>query len=211
MRDSAQRTRQLTLDIFQPAPPSLENFVAGRNRELLHTLTQLTTGNGESTVFLWGTPGSGRSHLLNAVALLDARVLTIDDAEKLNETRQAGLFNLWLAEPRPRVLVAAAYPPAQLDLRRDLVTRLAAGLVYQVHALTDDEKSEALRRRAEERGFALNREVADYLLNHTRRDVRSLFAVLDAADALALAEKREVTVPLIKQVLQRALPLEKRD
>lgn len=208
MRDSAQRMRQLTLDI-QPSPPSLENFVAGRNRELLHTLAQLTTGNGERAVFLWGTPGSGRSHLLNAVAALDARVLTIDDAEKLNQTRQAELFNLCLAEPRPRLLVASLYPPAQLDLRRDLVTRLAAGLVYQVHPLTHDEKSEALRRRAEQRGFALNREVIDYLLNHTRRDVRSLVSLLDAADGFAIAEKREVTVPLIKQVLQSGLPREK--
>ncbi len=78
-----------------------------------------------------------------------------------------------------------AWRPAQLRLRADLVTRLASGLIYQVHGLNDEEKSAVLRRHADTRGFRLSQEVADYLLRHSRRDMPSLLALLDAQYALA--------------------------
>ena len=67
----------------------------------------------------------------------------------------------------------------QLKLRADLKTRLAAGLIYQVHGLNDAEKAAALRGHADARGFRLSQEVADYLLRHAERDMPSLLALLD--------------------------------
>ncbi len=222
--------KQLALDIAPPASPGFDNFIAGRNGESLQALRDFAAGKlSERLVYLWGEPGSGRTHLLRATvaAVRNARylhcadqsdltsegasLLALDDVERLGETSQIELFNLYNAEPQTLLLVAGSSPPAQLALREDLKTRLCAGLTYQVHALSDAEKIAALARCADERGLKLSREVGDYLLRHTQRDMRSLLALFHAADVMALAEKRDITVPLIKAVLHSALPLETRD
>ena len=86
-------------------------------------------------------------------------------------------------------------------MRDDLRTRLGWSLVYQVQALTDAEKTEALRRHAAERGFRLPDEVTDYLLRHMRRDLPTLMAMLDALDEWSLTAKKPVTVALLRQLL----------
>lgn len=61
--------KQLALEISPPPDPTLENFVPGDNAELLERLRELAAGRlAESIVYLWGEPGSGRSHLLTACA-----------------------------------------------------------------------------------------------------------------------------------------------
>src|SRR3989304_920750 len=60
--------KQLVLDIALPAAPTLDNFVPGRNAELVAALYALANGAGkERFIYLWGADGSGRSHLLRAV------------------------------------------------------------------------------------------------------------------------------------------------
>jgi len=55
-----------------------DNFVAGRNAELLERLRGLAAaGAGERMLYVWGESGSGRTHLLRAtVAALRRRGAT---------------------------------------------------------------------------------------------------------------------------------------
>lgn len=92
--------------------------------------------------------------------------------------------------------------PMQMGLRDDLATRLAWGLVYQLHPLTDEEKAFALRNHARERGMRLPEEVLDYCLRHLRRDLPTLMATLDALDEWSLTTKKPVTVPMLRKLLQ---------
>ena len=100
-------------------------------------------------------------------------------------------------------LVSGTQSPVHLRLRDDLRTRLAWGLVYQVQALNDTEKSRALEQHALARGFTLPPEVTHYLLRHGRRDLPSLLAVLDALDAHCLRLKRSPPGPLLKEVMDK--------
>jgi DnaA family protein len=218
--------KQLALDLARSVAPTLDNFVAGRNAELLHALRQLAAGGaGERFVCIWGESGSGRSHLLRAftaaasaagrdAAYLDgasmgeqavgAECVAVDDVHRLSAPAQAALFNLYnmLREGKGVLITAADAPPPQLQLRRDLVTRLAWGLVYRVHALTDDEKAGALRERAAALGFLLPDDVCAYLLVRVDRDMRALLAMLEALDRHSLETRRPITVPLAREVLQ---------
>jgi DnaA family protein len=215
---SSGTPRQLALDLLQPAAPTMENFVSGRNAEAVDRLTQLGAGaSAERIVYLWGAPGSGRSHLLQALAArtnappwqpaaaADAPGPTlVDDVERLNDAAQVALFNrLNAVRARPDAFCVAvgSMPPVQLPLREDLRTRLAWGLVYQLQPLADAEKRQALLAQAAARGLANCAEVVDFLLTHLPRDMRTLAAALDALDAYALARKRPLTVPLVRQWL----------
>src|ERR1035437_828167 len=58
---------QLLLNIAPDWIPTLDNFVAGRNVELLSVLRHALAGtSGERCIYLWGELGSGKSHLLQA-------------------------------------------------------------------------------------------------------------------------------------------------
>jgi DnaA family protein len=49
-------------------------------------------------------------------------------------------------------------------------------------------------------------EVAEYLLRHLPRDMRTLSAAIEALDAYALAQRRSLTVPLVRQWLAADAP-----
>jgi DnaA family protein len=204
--------KQLLLDI-QPAPaPTLENFVPGRNAEALHSLYLAATGRADVRfIYLWGPEGSGKSHLLHACATLAREtellhMVTADDVHTLDDAAQISLFNTYnrLKENGGVLVASGEAAPMQMGLRDDLATRLSWGLAYQLHPLTDEEKAQALRAHAEERGMKLPDEVLDYCLSHLRRDLPTLMATVDALDEWSLTAKRPVTLPLLRQMLQPA-------
>jgi DnaA family protein len=217
--------RQLALDLVQPLRPSLDNFVVGSNAEAVAAVRTLVAGGGERFVLLWGAEGSGRSHLLRAVAdsatsaWIDpetsampfdssVRLYVADDVDRYDAEGQQQLFVLQneVRAARNAVLLASASaPPAQLAVREDVRTRLAWGLVYQLHALTDADKEQALRTHAASRGITLPTEVLNYLMTHMPRDLSTQIAILDALDGYALAAKRAITVPLIREWAQTPL------
>lgn len=221
--------RQLALDLPSPPAPTLDNFVPGRNVELLERLGRLAAiGRQERFFYLWGDPGCGRTHLLKgAVSKLQhagARAayvacgagtdpgnrldgmdcVALDDVDRLGVEAQEAAFHLYnvLRERGGALVASGAAPPVQLTLREDLVTRLGWGLVYRVHVLSDAEKVAALIDHAAARGFPLLPEIGEYLLAHVRRDMPSLLAVLDALDRFSRETKRPITLPLARDLLR---------
>jgi DnaA family protein len=212
MLESKFYMRQLPLEISPPAAPSLDNFVAGANAEALAAVRALAAGERpEAVVYLWGEPGSGRTHLLRAATRANPGLVAADDVETLDPTAQQALFNAINAarDGQTAVIATGGAPPAQLALREDLRSRLAWGLVYQLHAPSDADKAVYLRADAARRGLRLPEEVLAYLLSHLPRDLASLSAVLDALDRYSLASKRPLTLPLVKEALQNAPGLQK--
>lgn len=203
--------KQLLLDIQPPARPSLDNFVVGRNAEALHHLQLATAGSAEARfIYLWGPAGSGKSHLLQACADLARThglpLTTVDDVHMLPDDAQIALFNAYnQLRDNPgagALIVAGDAVPTRMGLRDDLATRLSWGLVYQLHPLSDEEKAEALRTHAAERGMRLPDEVVDYCLRHLRRDLPTLMATLAALDEWSLTAQKPVTVPMLRKLLQ---------
>lgn len=196
--------RQLPLDISPAPEPTFDSFIAGANAEALQRVRALAAGElREAIVYLWGEPGSGRSHLLRAAARENPALVVADDVEGLDAPDQQALFLAINAarDGEAPVLAAGVAAPAGLALREDLRTRLGWCLVYQIKPLTDLEKAMHLRAEAGRRGLRLTDEVVWYLLHHLPRDVASLNGVLEVLDRHSLAEQRPVTLPLIREAL----------
>lgn len=200
--------KQLLLDI-QPAPPqTLDNFVVGHNAEALASIRHLLDSSVTSSfIYLWGISGSGKSHLLNAANSLG--IYIVDDVHLLDDTAQIELFNTYnqLKSAGSKLITAGIHAPSQMNLRDDVATRLAWGLVYQLQPLSDTEKANALKNHAKERGMHLPDEVIAYCLRYLRRDLPTLMSILNALDEWSLTEKKPVTVPMLRKLLQLDLEI----
>ncbi|HWU84219.1 MAG TPA: DnaA/Hda family protein, partial [Rhodocyclaceae bacterium] len=133
----------------------------------------------------------------------DASLVVIDDVERLSADAQVALFRCF-NDQRPRglrLLLSGSSAPLHLPCREDLRTRIGQALIYEVKPLTDAEKASALLYHAAQRGMKVDDHVIDYLLRHGRRDLPSLMAVLDALDQQSLEQKRPVTLPLLRDIL----------
>lgn len=220
--------KQLALELAACADPSFGNFVTGANAELVSALAALASDDrAERFIYLWGAPGSGRSHLLSAVVAASVRtpallapapqaaerladfpaegLLALDDVERLDAAAQHGLFDLYnrIKAASGALLASGPVAPSGLGVRPDLATRLAWGLVYQVRALSDADKSIAMNERALERGFELPQDVREYVLRHGRRDLPWLLALVDAIDRYSLEARRAITLPLAREVMSQ--------
>ena len=216
--------KQIPLAMGTEPARSFENFLPGANGAALAHLLALAPGG--PPVYLWGPAGSGKTHLLHAVAERagahgrnaawfsaatplpwrsaedrDWRVL--DDAPALDVAQQQAAFSLFVdaADRGAGIVAAGDVPPIDLALREDLRTRLGWGHVFALEPLGESEVRAALRREADRRGTFLSDEVMDYLLTRFARDLKHLMAQLDRLDEFSLSTKRAITVPLLKQML----------
>lgn len=225
--------KQIALDIGLAPEPTLAAFLAGGNAAALQHLRLWSEGARRSPVptYLWGPPGSGKTHLLRAgrQALLARGLLTgwldadtplrapfdeawdavlMDDVHLYSAEQQHTAFNWFIhavapASGPPRaVLAAGALPPADLALREDLRTRLGWGHVFELQLLPEPELRAVLRRAADARGVFLSDEVMDFVLRRFARDLGSLMQLLDHLDRYALQTQRAITIPLIKSMLE---------
>ncbi len=221
--------KQIALDIGLPRVPTLGSFCAGPNEAALKHL-QLWAGSPTRSpvpTYLWGAGGSGKTHLLKAVAetlrgqgaavgWLDAAtleppafnenwaVVLLDDVQLFTAVQQHAAFNWFVhAQGLQRgVLAAGALPPADLKLREDLRSRLGWGHVFQLQVLSEPERRAVLRQAADARGVFLGDEVMDFMLTRFSRDLGSLMQLLEQLDGYALQTKRAITIPLIRSMLE---------
>jgi DnaA family protein len=221
--------QQLPLAIGPEPLPTFESFLSGPNVAAWEHLRALAAQPTPTPVYLWGPAGSGKTHLLRALAhelqLRGRRVgwfdaadalpwplagdwslAVIDGCERLTAAAQHAAFTLFIEAATQQVPIAAAgrLPPVDLPFsadRDDLRTRLGWGHVFALQPLSEAETRAALRREADRRGIFLSDEVMRHLLTHFERDLGSLMAMLDRLDRFSLARARPVTVPLLRSML----------
>jgi len=216
--------KQIPLPIFTPPEPTFDNFVPGANAPALDHLRSLAMPAAPE--YLWGPPGSGKTHLLRAwaarneaqgrrVGWFDAAdrlpwvlgpgwaAVVFDRCELMGDDAQHAAFAVFVDATTQGVQVAAAgrLPPVDLPLRDDLRTRLAWGHVFALQAPSDAEARAALRREGDARGVMLPDEVMDHLLNHFPRDLSYLMRLVRRLDEYSMSRGRRVTVPLLRAML----------
>ena len=216
--------QQIPLAIGPEPLPTFDSFLPGANAAAQAHLQSLQPP--AAPVYLWGPAGSGKTHLLRALAhrlqqqgqrvgWFDARdaapwtaaadwsLVVIDRCEALDVAAQQAAFALFVEATGQGVQIAAAgrLPPVDLPLRDDLRTRLGWGHVFALQPLAEAETRAALRREADRRGIFLSDEVMDHLLTRFERDMGSLIGLLDRLDRFSLARSRAVTVPLLRSML----------
>ncbi|WP_127470684.1 DnaA regulatory inactivator Hda [Thiomicrorhabdus aquaedulcis] len=92
------------------------------------------------------------------------------------------------------------WPIATTELAKALMTVLP----IEIESLTEkDEVILALQRHSLRLGFELPQEVGNYLVKQFSSDLQELLAVLKMLEQASLVEKRRLTLPFVKKVLQQ--------
>ena len=224
---------QLALPLRLADHAVFESFLANGNEELVALLAAIAEDTNASGCWLWGGAATGKTHLLQAVCEragdrsvyvplamlaeagpglidgLDSRdVACIDDLQNIagNDAWEGALFTLYndLIAAGGRLVVAATTAPRECPFELpDLASRMSHLPTYLVQNLADADRAEALQLRASHRGLDLPNETASYLLSRSRRDMASLYDVLDVLDEEALRAQRRLTVPFVRNVLKQ--------
>ena len=202
---------------------TLDRFVVGGNAELVTTVRRPV--DGFSCVWIWGPPGSGKSHVLQAIShetggafIPAAEIPSVDGYEVFDrlliddvhtwigdqsaEEALLRLYNNRLERGFPLVATATR-PPGQLDFAlADLASRLRSSACFEISPPSDEAAGEILQRVARDRGFDLDPSVVSFLLRRTGRDLADLLRLLETIEAESLSAQRRITVPFVKQVLE---------
>lgn len=230
MSTSANLQEQLLLFRSRSDASFANFFVSAANAPIIHALREwLQFGTG--AFYLYGASHSGKSHLLQAAAHANNFLyLPLAELQQHNPSdvlegldNFSGicfddlhcvvadpawceqLFHLFnrMQSSAAKWLASAACASAQLSCALpDLQSRLRASGDFRLHALTDDECAHALQLRAGERGIALSEEVVAYILARKSRAFSALLSVLDQLDTQSLIEKKPITIPFVRRVLE---------
>lgn len=181
--------------------------------------------------WLWGGGSSGKTHLLQAVCgqagdrsvyiplslvagigpgilegLASRALVCIDDIDTVagDADWEVALFDLCnqVFDTGSQLIVTAATAPRECPvLLADLASRLARLPVFHLQPLNDEQRVAALQLRARHRGLELPGKTARYMLTRSRRDMASLYELLDKLDLEALRAQRRLTIPFVRDVL----------
>ncbi len=179
---------------------------------------------------LVGPPGSGKTHLAevfrtrtNAAAASAAKldmeslpslvqhdaVIVEDIAEKDMEERALfHLLNLVRQEKRSILLTSAA-EPSKLDLKLpDLRSRLNALPAVAILPPDDQLLRAVLVKNFADRQLSVSEPILTYMLQRMPRSMEAARAIVEEIDAVALAERAELTRPFVARILARMVNME---
>lgn len=173
---------------------------------------------------LYGPKGCGKSHLAEVwrarsaalsvpatdlagcdpdALLGDAQGLVIEDADSaLDETACFHLYNM-LKERGGHLLMTSTLPPSRWKVALpDLKSRLGASLVCEISPPDDDLMVGLLLKLFADRQIQAGPQTISYILPRIERSFVALTDLVAAIDRRALAEKRAVTLPLVRSVME---------
>ncbi len=198
------RPAQLALDLgHRPALGREDFLIAPCNEGAVAWIDRWPDWPGPALV-IHGPAGCGKTHLAQ---VWRARAGTredsvIEDADRPGD--DVALFHLFnrRAEDGGHLLLTARTPPARWpDRLPDLVSRLAAVPTVEIGPPDDILVTQVLVKLFADRQIEVGAEVVSYLVTHMERSFDAARQLVAAADTAALAAKRAVTVPLVRQVL----------
>ncbi len=222
---------QLALPLQLADHAVFASYHACGNESPVAALSSIASGDSEQDCWLWGASSTGKTHLLQAVCekagdraiylpmsmLKDAApgvldgmanrdIVCMDDLDAVlgDADWEAALFDLYnqLFDSGGRIIASAAMAPREAGTGLpDLGSRLSQLAVFRLRSLDEEGTIAALQLRSTHRGLELPDDTAQFLLKRSRRDMASLYELLDRLDAAALQAKRRLTVPFVREVL----------
>ncbi len=221
------KPQQLPFDLgHREAYGRADFWVSASNREAVAWLDKWPEWPAPALV-LYGPPACGKTHLLQvwkgeagacdlrvdeltsapADALLGAAsAVMIDDADGVasDAAREEALLHVYniLQGRGGHMLLTAEKPVRDWGLTLpDLKSRLMAAPAVQVLPPDDELIAVVLTKLFSDRQIFVSQEVVQYIVPRVERSFFAISCLVEQVDRAAMAAKRPVTVPLVREIL----------
>lgn len=207
---------------------SISNFVVGKNEKLLEYINLMAT-DILPVLYIYGTNGSGKTHLLQAFTnlflqknlsvvyfnfkeknsleslvdfILEADIVLIDNIENAKDFEQKLLFDIYNHSiDNFNLIIVGNTQPINLLLFPDLKTRLQQVLNIKLFELSDELNIKALNIKAQNKNIDIADDVFTYLQKNYSRNLKKLMAAIDILDKESLLRKKRIGKKMVKDVL----------
>ena len=141
-------------------------------------------------------------------------VLLIDDVQFIankDQTQEAffHIFNALYELHKQIIFSADLVPQSMHGVAERLRSRMAWGLIVDIHAPKFETKIAILKRKAHANNELLPDDVAEYIANTVEYNIRDLEGALVRVIAFGALTKQPVSLTIAQKVLQRPLPAQK--
>jgi DnaA family protein len=141
------------------------------------------------------------------LGLVNKDVVCIDNLQAVSNISQwqtaiFDVINQFTELDATLLIIASNKPVDEIEYTLfDLRTRLSWGTNFTLHLLNDDDKQVALEKHLQALGIAYTQDAVSFLLNRISRNMHELTEAINALDKASLANKRKITIPFIKSIL----------
>jgi DnaA family protein len=226
---------QIPLAFKQNTVQTFSDFTVGNNSLLIDSLHSFAessecifylwgeSGSGKSHVlqaFINRISIDGKTAvILNSEDLRDRQSVSliemfdyicIDSVEKVagDALLEESLF-FWINEVRQahkKILIAGQYSNKSNAWQLpDLCSRIQSGRTYEIIALERDEVFCVFNKLVQKKGIIIDQKVMAFLKKNCPMNLSFLSILLDKLDKITLVEKKQVTIPLLKKILESKL------
>ena len=219
---------QLGLPISLNSSMLLDNFVA--NEELLRSINQLFEDQISSELYIYGLSGNGKTHILQGAVLkslandnnavfIDCsdsipdhlvefmdqiRLISFDNVHLIGEKNEEIFFDLFnrARQSEVTILVSGDSLPADLEVMKDIKTRLSLAAVFKLQELNNEQTMNVVDKQMSDRNLSVDSKVYEYLFKNYSRDLKLLLSTMDDLDKASLQAKKPISIPFVKSYLR---------
>ena len=135
-------------------------------------------------------------------------VICIDDIESIANEREweLAIFNLinncLISECR--LIFSSCKNPSSIEFSmEDLSSRIKKIDHIELFPVNDNKLYDAIKFIADSRSISLGEREINYLITYCKRNMSDLLKKIDDLDKLSMQLKRRITVPLIKEIIEK--------
>jgi chromosomal replication initiation ATPase DnaA len=192
------------------------NFFVNKTNKDAFKLSILN--NFEQNIFLFGPKKSGKSHLLNIWINKNNSVLYDNNfSQIINSKNNIGIDdafkslseeNLFHIINHCKLFNLKLYLTSSIEINshnfkyKDLFSRLRE-FYYVDIKLPDDEMCKMFMTKliSEKQIIIKNKEIFEYIFNRVNRTYMDIYLFVERLDKLSLEKKRQLTIPLIREII----------
>lgn len=211
---------QYNLNFNNKVSFSQDNFLVSDSNKLAYQFL-IDTSIDENNILLLGPNKSGKSHLANIwcvknnaleislnetniknIGMINQNILIDNFLNDINEEKLFHIINDF-KQKNKKILLTTSNKPSNFKFSlKDLSSRIKSFHLIKINMPDDYLLSNLIIKLFNDKQLKIkNKDVINYIVSHIERSFDSVYTVVKKIDDYSLSNSRDITIPLIKEII----------